>query len=203
MENTIHLQEESFEKAEIFDTPEQLAASMQQDAAPQVEAQPEQPAETPYVDPEPAPAEEPSTLEQIAEAQPQAEQPVQEAVQQEEEDYSDEEIEAAVLTFMSERLGQDIESFDYFTQAQQPAIDDRVQAIADFVAETGRKPEDWFTYQSMNTTEMDDVTAMRVQYSQQYPNLSSAGSWRTGGNLNTGRYNAGAAGVDQNDSAEG
>lgn len=176
MENTIHLQEESFEKAEIFDTPEQLAASMQQDAAPQVEAQPEQPAETPYVDPESAPAEEPSTLEQITEAQPQAEQPeqpVQEAVQQEEEeDYSDEEIEAAVLTFMSERLGKDIESFDYFTQAQQPAIDDRVQAIADFVAETGRKPEDWFTYQSMNTTEMDDVTAMRVQYSQQYPNLS-------------------------------
>jgi hypothetical protein len=172
MENTIHLQEESFEKAEIFDTPEQLAASMQQDSAPQVEAQPEQPAETPYVDPEPAPAEEPSTLEQITEAQPQAEQPVQEAVQQQEEDYSDEEIEAAVLTFMSERLGKDIESFDYFTQAQQPAIDDRVQAIADFVAETGRKPEDWFTYQSMNTTEMDDVTAMRVQYSQQYPNLS-------------------------------
>ncbi len=174
MENTIHLQDETFEKAEIFDTPEQLAASMQQESAPQVEAQPEQQVDTPYVDPEAAPVEQPSTLEQITETQPQAEQPVQQEVEnnQQEEDYSDEEIEAAVLTFMSERLGREIESLDDFAQPQTPAIDERVQAIADFVAQTGRKPEDWFTYQSMNTTEMDDVTAMRVQYSQQYPNLS-------------------------------
>lgn len=174
MENTIHLQNETFEKAEIFDTPEQLAASMTEESAPQVEAQPEQQVDTPYVDPEAAPVEQPSTLEQITETQPQAEQPVQQEVEnnQQEEDYSDEEIEAAVLTFMSERLGREIESLDDFAQPQTPAIDERVQAIADFVAQTGRKPEDWFTYQSMNTTEMDDVTAMRVQYSQQYPNLS-------------------------------
>ena len=50
MENSVQPQGGNFEKAEIFETPEQLAASMQSDAQtpePQVEAQPEQPAETP------------------------------------------------------------------------------------------------------------------------------------------------------------
>ena len=176
MENTVHLQDESFEKAEIFDTPEQLAASMQQESAPQVEAQPEQetaqepaqeaPQETPYVDPGAAP--EPTTLEQITEStEPQAE-PQPEA--QKKEEYSDQEIEAAVYTYLSEKLGREINNLEELNQ--QPAVDERVQAIADFVSETGRKPEDWFTYQSMNSTEMDDLTVVRVQMSQQYPNLS-------------------------------
>jgi hypothetical protein len=178
MENTIQPQEEQFQKAEIFDTPEQLAASMAQDDQPQVESQPEQPADTPYVDPEPAPAEEPSTLEQIA--QPEGNQQEEYIRNREynqnnssngyEEDYSDEEIEAAVYTYLSERLGREINSFDELSQNN--SVDERVQAIADFVQETGRNPEDWFTYQSMNTSEMDDLTAIRVQMSQDYPNLS-------------------------------
>lgn len=178
MENTIQPQEEQFQKAEIFDTPEQLAASMAQDAQPQVESQPEQPASTPYVDPEPAPAEEPSTLEQIA--QPEENQQEEYIRNREynqnnssvgdEEDYSDEEIEAAVYTYLSERLGREINSFEELSQNN--SVDERVQAIADFVQETGRNPEDWFTYQSMNTSEMDDLTAVRVQMSQDYPNLS-------------------------------
>ena len=169
MENTIHLQEESFEKAEIFDTPEQLAASMQQESQPQVEAQPEQPAEPAPVQTEAAPVEEPTTLEQITEAaEPQPEQQVTQ--QPQDDDYSEEEIEAAVYTYLSERLGREINSFDELQTT--PAVDERVQAIADFVAETGRKPEDWFTYQSMNPSEMDDLTVVRVQMSQQYPNLS-------------------------------
>lgn len=168
MENAIQPQEEQFEKAELFDTPEQLAASMSQESQPQVEAQPEQPEETPYVDPESAPAEETSTLEQITEAaEPVVETP---PAPEPEEEYSDEEIEAAVYTYLSERLGREINSFEELNQ--QPAVDERVQAIADFVSETGRKPEDWFTYQSMNPAEMDDLTVVRVQMSQQYPNLS-------------------------------
>tara|TARA_R110000824_G_scaffold50376_1_gene140744 strand:+ start:89 stop:1231 length:1143 start_codon:yes stop_codon:yes gene_type:complete len=174
MENTIHLQDETFEKAEIFDTPEQLAASMTEESAPQVEAQPEQPMDTPYVDPEAAPVEEPTTLEQITEASEPETQPQQEVVQppvqEPQEEYGDEEIEAAVYTYLSEKLGREINSFEELNQ--QPAVDERVQAIADFVSETGRKPEDWFTYQSMNPSEMDDVTVVRVQMSQQYPNLS-------------------------------
>lgn len=169
-ENT---QAESTGKFEIFNNQEDLAASMaaeqQSQPEPQVEAQPEQPAETPYVDPEAAPAEQ-TTLEQITEStEPQAEQ--FEQVQQQEENYSDEEIEAAVYTYLSERLGREINSFDELN-SQQPVTDERVQAIADFVAETGRKPEDWFAYQQMNPTEMDDLTVVRVQMTQQYPNLS-------------------------------
>ena len=179
MENTIQPQEEQFEKAEIFSSPEALAQSMAQESTPQVETQPEQPQETPYVDPEAAPSEEPSTLEQITEAsEPQVEaqpEPQMEAPEQTysepEEEYSDEEIEAAVYTYLSERLGRDINSFEELNQTQ-PAVDERVQAIADFVSETGRQPEDWFTYQSMNPSEMDDLTVVRVQMSQQYPNLS-------------------------------
>jgi hypothetical protein len=170
--------QEQFEKAEIFNNPQDLMASMASDSqqsGPQVEAQPEpqpeQPQESAYVDPGAAAAEEPTTLEQITEAaEPQVETPQQTYQQPEEEDYSDEEIEAAVYTYLSERLGREINSFDELKQS--PAIDERVQAIADFVSETGRKPEDWFTYQSMNPSEMDDLTVVRVQMSQQYPNLS-------------------------------
>ena len=170
-ENT---QAESTGKFEIFNNAEDLSASMaaeqQTEQPPQVEAHAEQPAETPYVDPDPAPAEQ-TTLEQITEsAEPQTEQ--FEQVQQQEENYSDEEIEAAVYTYLSERLGREINSFDELNSQQQPVADERVQAIADFVAETGRKPEDWFAYQQMNPTEMDDLTVVRVQMTQQYPNLS-------------------------------
>ena len=155
-----------------------MAAEQQTEQAPQVEAQPDQPAETPYVDPEAAPSQEPSTLEQIA--QPEEGQQEEYIRNREynqnnssvgnEEDYSDEEIEAAVYTYLSERLGREINSFEELSQNN--SVDERVQAIADFVQETGRNPEDWFTYQSMNTSEMDDLTAVRVQMSQDYPNLS-------------------------------
>jgi len=152
-------QEQTGGKFEIFNNPEDLAASMAVDNQPQtteVESQPE-----------------PSTLEQITQSsEPQNDnQPeYQEEAQEYQEEYSDEEIEAAVYTYLSERLGREINSFEELQS--QPAIDERVQAIADFVANTGRKPEDWFTYQSMNPTEMDDLTVVRVQMSQQYPNLS-------------------------------
>ena len=68
--------EEQFEKAEIFDTPEQLAASMQADAqqsteeAPQQESQPvseqpvqEQPEQVENVQPEPQPERGPQPAE--------------------------------------------------------------------------------------------------------------------------------------------
>ena len=51
-------------------------------------------------------------------------------------------------------------------------MDERLQVIADFVQETGRSPQDWFTYQSLNPSEMDDVTAVRVQMASEYPNLA-------------------------------
>jgi len=179
--------DEQFEKAEIFDTPEQLAASMQADAQPTQEAPQE----------ESQPVSEPVQEQTEQEAPPQVE-PVQEQtnepVQEEEfqyqattddnieqqastdndnttQQYSDDDIESAVFNYVSERLGREVKSFDEFSQPQS-AIDDRVQKIAEFVQNTGRAPEDWFKYQSLNPSEMDDLTAVRIKYSQDYPDLN-------------------------------
>lgn len=90
-----------------------------------------------------------------------------------EQEISEDDLEGAVLSFLSERLGRDIDSLDDINQAQQEVqLDERVEAIAKFVSETGRDPRDWFLYQSLNASEMDDMTAISVQMSTQYPNLS-------------------------------
>lgn len=51
-------------------------------------------------------------------------------------------------------------------------MDARIAAIADFVENTGRDPRDWFIYQQLNPSEMDDMTAIQVQMASDYPNLS-------------------------------
>jgi hypothetical protein len=79
-----------------------------------------------------------------------------------------------VFEFLSERLGRDIGSFDDLTvqQQEQKELDERISAIASFVEETGRDPQDWFIYQQLNPSEMDDMTAIQVQMASDYPNLS-------------------------------
>ena len=52
-------------------------------------------------------------------------------------------------------------------------LDPRIQVIADFVAQTGRSPEDWFRYQALDPSEMDDMTAVRINLASEYPNLSN------------------------------
>ena len=164
--------EEQFEKVEIFDTPQELAASMQADA---------QQTETPTVE---APAEEsPSVQETTApEAAPQSEPQAEESLPQQENvvsdtspQYSDNEVEEAVFGFLSEKLGRKVSSLDEFNTAQQeaPQLDERVEAISRFVQETGRNPQDWFAYQSLNPSEMDDLTAVKVQIATENPSLTA------------------------------
>lgn len=157
------------EGLQFFDTAEDLGQSLTQEAPqetvqestpepvaeePVIQETPEQQVEeTPYVDPEAAPvAEEPASDDS--------------------EEYSDEEVEAAVYMYLSERLGYEVNSLDSFQQNQASQVDERLQVIADFVQETGRSPQDWFAYQSLNPSEMDDVTAVRVQMASEYPNLA-------------------------------
>lgn len=52
-------------------------------------------------------------------------------------------------------------------------LDPRIQVIADFVEKTGRNPEDWFRYQSLEPSEMDDRTVMRVHLASEYPSLGN------------------------------
>jgi hypothetical protein len=90
------------------------------------------------------------------------------------EQYSQEDVESAVINYLSERLGTDIESLDDImrVQQQESEIDERIAAIAEFVEDTGRAPQDWFIYQQLNPSEMDDMTAIQVQMASDYPNLS-------------------------------
>jgi len=178
------MENEQFEKVEIFDTPEQLAASMQADAqtttteeAPQQESQPvsEQPVqEQPPVEAQP----EQQEVQPEVQPEPQVEQQQETTVQPErveQPQYSQDQIEGAVLEYMSERLGRDITSMDDLvnTPQEQSPLDGRVAAIAEFVEKTGRNPEDWFRYQSLNPSEMDDFTAVKVDMASKYPNLSA------------------------------
>jgi len=155
----------------VFSNPEDLAASMNQQAAeptPQPEVQPE-----PQVEAQPEPTPEPQAETQETpqvEAAPQVEaEPVP---QQEAEEFSESDYEQAVLSYMSERLGREFNSFDDFSTPQQKALDERIETIARFVEETGRSPQDWFAYQSLNPSEMDDATAIRVSMASEYPGLS-------------------------------
>lgn len=52
-------------------------------------------------------------------------------------------------------------------------LDPRVQVIADFVEKTGRDPLDWFRFQSMDPSNLDDMSVVRMQMSTEYPNLSN------------------------------
>lgn len=161
-----------------------------------VEQAPEQPAE--QAAPQEAPFkiydsfEEMQTAQQTAEPQPQAEpqqnvpqysepqhsmEQTQGATTQPEpraEQYNQQDVDLAVAQYLSERLGREISSLDQLTEQQSTQLDERVAAIAQFVEETGRNPQDWFTYQSFNTSEMDDMTAVRVQLATDHPNLTAS-----------------------------
>lgn len=94
------------------------------------------------------------------------------------EDMSDEEFESMFVSHLSERLGLQLNSFDdlsFHLKGNDVAatIDERVKVIADFVAETGRSPQDWFNYQSFNPSEMDDLSVVKTQLLTDNPDLSS------------------------------
>jgi hypothetical protein len=96
----------------------------------------------------------------------------------EEDDISDEEYEEMLVGAVSEMLGFENMTKDALLerldteQTTASELDPTVQAIADFVAETGRSVNDWFAYQSSNPSEMDDITVMKQNLQNQYPELS-------------------------------
>ena len=175
---------EQFEKVEIFDTPQELAASMQADAqqtettttekAPQQESQSVEETSTPKVA-----LQSEQQVEGIQEEENKYQATTDDLIEEQAstdndnttQQYSDNDIESAVFNYVSERLGREVKSFEDFSQPQN-AMDERIQKIAEFVQNTGRAPEDWFKYQSLNPSEMDDLTAVRIKYSQDYPQLN-------------------------------
>lgn len=87
------------------------------------------------------------------------------------EDYDENDVYDFVNGYLSERLGVTIE--DIKSRPNTPVeIDERLQPILDFMQNTGRSPEDWFRYQSLNPSEMDDLTVVKMQMMTDYPELS-------------------------------
>jgi hypothetical protein len=85
---------------------------------------------------------------------------------------TEEETLSFIDSFLQERYGSGLE--DILSQQSNNAdIDERLLPILQFVNDTGRSPEDWFRYQMLNPTEMDDLSAVRMQISTEYPELST------------------------------
>ena len=165
---------ESQEPIQFFDNVQDLAASMQEDA-PQPVGQPETSITEAVGEPqEPAQQSADEPVQGPAQPEPAVDEPVQQEVTQPQ--YTEQDVESAVLNYMSERLGVDINSFDDFIDDGEDEgvnqMDERIEAIARFVEETGRSPQDWFAYQSLNPSEMDDMTAVRVNMASEYPGLN-------------------------------
>jgi hypothetical protein len=125
---------------------------------------------------------EPEVTQEPSYTQESEQQPEQEIAQssfnnEPEPEMSEQEFESAIANYVSEKLGVSIDSLEQLTQLLEaqnsPSIDERVKAIADFVEETGRDPYDWFRYQSINPSEMDDISAVKLQLAVDYPNLSN------------------------------
>ena len=119
-------------------------------------------------------------LEEIETEEPQVEESFQEQNESvsynETAEYEDRgNLDEDVLQYLSEKLGRDVNSFDDLSNINTEAQvgDERIQAIAQFVEETGRAPQDWFAYQQLNSSEMDDFTAVSVKMAADYPNLSN------------------------------
>ena len=150
---------------EVFNNVEDLAASATEGT---------EQVESPEVETQEAVEEQPQFQEEYAaeaDQQVMSDEPDQQVSDGEE--YSEEQLQSAVFEYLSEMTGEEITSLDdLYEEEETNAVDERVEAIARFVEETGRAPEDWFRFQSLNPEGMDDMTAIRIQMSNEYPNLS-------------------------------
>jgi len=134
---------------------------------------PEAPAPEPVQTQEEPQQSAPETATPVSE--PEA-QPTQEAVENNSEPSQDIDVDAEVLRYLSEKLGTEVSAFDALALASSNnsvEIDERVQAINDFVLKTGRSPEDWYKYQQLDPSEMDDLTAVRNQMIVEHGNLTT------------------------------
>ena len=148
---------------EVFNNVEDLAASATEGT---------EQVESPEVETQEAVEEQPQLQEEYAaeaDQQVMSDEPDQQVSDGEE--YSEEQLQSAVFEYLSEMTGEEITSLDDLYE-EDYEVDERVEAISRFVEETGRAPEDWFRFQSLNPEGMDDMTAIRIQMSNEYPNLS-------------------------------
>lgn len=85
---------------------------------------------------------------------------------------SHEEAMQFISSYLSENLGVDIDPIINGGNSNTAEIDERLLPILEFVRDTGRSPEDWFRYQMLNPSEMDDLSLIQMQMSLEYPELT-------------------------------
>lgn len=159
---------------QVFDNPQDLAAAMQSETQSEPVETQQEPVETqPEAQPEPTPQEDGFDAPvETPQPEPQEESRFDAMVEDrgnQQPEYSQEDIDSNILRYVSEKLGREINSFDDF---RTPQINESVDAINRFVQETGRTPQDWFRYQTLNPEGMDDMTAIKVSVAADYPDLT-------------------------------
>jgi len=175
MDNVESSMEQAIQDAgfSISDTPPTPDAQPTQEAQPVQEA-PVEPQQTTAPEPsapvEQQPVQQQEVQQEAAPVQEQVQAPVQEQSSLQDETQSGLENFFQALSEAVDEPAQETIQPDT-TTAQD--VDPRIQVIADFVAKTGRSPEDWFRYQSLDPSEMDDRTAMRVHMASEYPSLGN------------------------------
>lgn len=104
----------------------------------------------------------------------------QSSLNDEDYDVSEQELQEMAVSMVSEMLGYEDLSLEQLSEMlnsepEEPQfeIDERLQPILDFVEQTGRSPEDWFRYQQLNPSEMDDLSAVRLNIQNDYPDLTA------------------------------
>lgn len=125
-------------------------------------------AETP-AEPTEAPTETETTTAEVPS------EPEQSSLNTEIEEQAPQISDDIVAQYLSETLGVQLDSIDTLKGMLTPKeaeIDERIKVISDFVENTGRSPEDWFKYQSINPSEMDDMTAVKMSMINEYSDLS-------------------------------
>ena len=154
---------------EISDTPEFKSDSSAEVVEPTAtEEVKEVKEETPVEEPEAPIAEEDKP-----EAEPEQ---IQQSSSTEDDDID---IDATFLEYLNEKMDTKFSSWDDVSFGNETPVQEEIllpesiKVIADFVEKTGRSPEDWFRYQSLNPSEMDDLSVVRLELASDFPNLSN------------------------------
>lgn len=122
-----------------------------------------------------APAVEAEQPQEVSE-EPTSVEPTENSLNTETAEPAFEMSDDVVAKYLSETLGVELNSLDALKDMmapQQADIDERVKVIADFVEKTGRSPEDWFKYQAVDPSEMDDYSAVKMSMASEYTDLST------------------------------
>ena len=171
MENPESSIEQAIQSAgyQISDTPPPAALDVQQDFAP-VQNTTEAPASENITEVAPVQQEQPQDTQEPAPAPAEMQTESGESSLTSTPDYSFADFLDALG---GETPKQEAPQVSAPEESVASNIDPRIQVIADFVSKTGRSPEDWFRYQALEPSEMDDRTVMRVHLASEYPSLGN------------------------------